>query len=303
MPTYAVCTALYEAARPFLPAYLAGLRAACQGEDLSLVVVVDDLESPEDTLAQLKDVCPVVAVSAPEGAGPAQVRKRLLVEAVSTTAEVLIFTDMDDILAADTPGKHRDNLQHADISFGDMQLIDAAGHDVGRRFFDEVDIPWTLSGPEPLLERNFLGLSNTAIRRSSIPDTALAVPEQIRAVDWWLFTTLLLAGRTARRTPSHVAQYRIYGANTLGADMPATREALRKQIDIAIRHYRAFPAIAAFLIRQQRLADLADEVAGWSSHELAVALSAPASEPGVWFEHLSRLSGPQQRETEARGVA
>lgn len=295
MPTFAVCTALYEAARPFLPAYLAGLRGAAQGEELSLVVAVDDLESPDDVIAQLETVCPVVSVSVPEGVSPAQVRKRLLREAMASEAEILIFADMDDVLAADAPGKHRDNLRNADISFGDLQLIDISGHNLERRFFDDADVPWTVSGPDTLLDRNFLGLSNTAMRRSSIPDTALAVPDKVRAVDWWLFSTLLLAGRTARRVPSHVAQYRVYSASTLGADMPATREALRNQIDIAILHYSAFPAIAEFLIRQQRLTDLADEVAGWSSHELAVALSATKAKPGVWFESLSRLCAPQTR--------
>lgn len=303
MSTFAVCTALYEGARAFLPAYLAGLASAAKGEELSLVVAVDDLEAPDEVIAQLETVCPVVAVSAPEGAGPAQVRKRLLLEAVAGSADILIFTDMDDVLSADAPGKHRDNLQQADISFGDMQLIDSTGRDVERRFFDGAEIPWMLCGPDAILDRNFLGLSNTAIRRASIPDSALCVPEHIRAVDWWLFTSLLLAGRTARRIPSHVAQYRVYSTNTLGADMPATREALRNQIDMAIRHYKAFPAIAEFAIRRQRLTELADEVAGWTSHELAVALSATEAKPGVWFESLSRLCEPRSRITDVSAVA
>lgn len=293
MPTFAVCTALYEAARPFLPAYLAGLRAAAQGEDLILVTAVDDLCAPEDVIAQLETICPVAVVKAPGGATPARVRKSLLLEATASAAEILVFADMDDVLAADAPGKHRDALQDADVSFGDLRIIDAAGHDTKRRYFDGADVPWSLSTSGPLLDRNFLGLSNTAVRKASIPDTALAVPDNIRAVDWWFFTTLLLAGRTARRVPTQVADYRIYGDNELGAGVPKTREDLRNLIDIAERHYGAFPAIADFSIRRHRLATLSDEVAGWSSHELAVALSAPAATPGVWFESLSRLCHPQ----------
>lgn len=65
MSTFAVCTALYEGARAFLPAYLAGLASAAKGEELSLVVAIDDLEAPDAVIAQLETVCPVVAVSAP----------------------------------------------------------------------------------------------------------------------------------------------------------------------------------------------------------------------------------------------
>ncbi|CAN0545969.1 unnamed protein product, partial [Laminaria digitata] len=155
---------------------------------------------------------------------------------------------------------HGATLESADISFGDLQLIDARGENTGARFFDNADVPWHISGVDHVLDRNFLGLTNTAIRRNAIPDAALAIPDNVVAVDWWLFTTLLLSGLKARRVPEHVADYRIFADNELGIGPPSSRAALRHVIDIALRHYRAFPAIPDLALRSAHLEALADEV-------------------------------------------
>lgn len=303
MTTFAVCTALYEAARPYLPAYLAGLRSAAQGEELSLVLAVDDFLAPEDFLRDVKAICPVVTVKAPDHATPARVRRSMLVEAAASAADILIFADIDDVLAPDAPGLHGEALVSADISYGDLRLIDVLGEETGGRFFDQVDIPWALSNAKGLHHRNFMGLSNTAIRRNAIPDTALAVPDHVIAADWWLFTTLLYAGLKAQRVPGIIADYRVYEQNELGAGAPTSRATLRHMIDIALRHYRAFPAVAELAMHCARLETLADEAAGWSSHELAVALSALSGRPGVWFECLDRLTNSDAGEIHRRAVA
>lgn len=303
MTTFAVCTALYEAARPYLPAYLAGLRSAAQGQDLSLVLAIDDFRAPEEFLAEAETICAVTVVKAPDQATPARVRRSLLLEATATPLDVLIFADIDDVLAPNAPDLHDAALATADISFGDLRLINASGEDTGARFFDHADIPWQVIGADHLRNRNFLGLTNTAIRREAVRDAALAVPNNVVAVDWWLFTTLLQAGLKAQRVPGNVADYRIFAENELGIGAPTTRAALRHMIDIALRHYRAFPAVPDLALRYARLELLADEVAGWSSHELAVALSASSEHPGVWFESLDHLVGSGAGETDHRAVA
>ncbi|MBO6783119.1 MAG: hypothetical protein JJ899_07595 [Alphaproteobacteria bacterium] len=289
MTTFAVCTTLYEAARAFLPAYMAGLRQASAGEDVSLIVVVDDLSEPAAVLSELGAICPVSAVYAAEGETPARIRRRLFAEAIVSSADILIFVDMDDVLAPDAPGLYAYAVENAQFAYGDMNLIDATGQVLGRRFFDDAHVPWRIEGVETLLDRNFLGLSNTAIRRDAMPDAAFSVPDDVIAVDWWLFTTLLMTGCKGQRVPQAVSDYRTYGANTLGAGGLSSRADLLRFLEIARRHYQAFPGSAPHLLRRARLESLANEVSGWTAHQLAVTLAGADRSQGVWFEFLGRL--------------
>lgn len=306
MSRFAVCTALYEAGRPYLAAYRAGLRAAVAGTESRLVLAVDDFATPDAVIEALREICPVTAVAAPVGATPAAVRQCLIAAGLDTGAEILVFADMDDMLAANAPRLHADALADADISFGDLDLIDARGEFLRRRFFDGVDIPRHVSGPADLAGRNFLGLSNTAVRAAALPEEALHIPADVVAADWWLFTTLLRAGRTARRTMSSVAAYRLYGGNTLGAGVPATRAELRRAIDIALRHYRAFPATVALAARRGRLEALSQRIEAAPDAQVAAALNACTGRPGVWFEFLDGVAldpvaqaAPRRRKTAA----
>lgn len=301
MTRFAICTALYEAGRPYLAAYTAGLRAAVAGTDACLVLAIDDFDSPEPVIAGLREICPVMTVRAHNGATPAQVRRCLITAGLETGAEILVFADMDDMLAADAPGLHDDALADADISFGDLELIDARGEYLHRRFFQGVDIPHYVNAAETLAGRNFLGLSNTAVRASAWTEEALQIPADVVAADWWIFTTLLRAGRTARRTKGPVGAYRLYGGNTLGDGVPATRAELEHAIDIAMRHYRAFPATRELATRQGRLESLVQILSGSPDTRIAAALTDCAGRPGVWFEFLDWIDIDPIAEFQARG--
>jgi len=289
MTRFAICTALYEAGRPYLGAYTAGLRAAVGGTDACLVLALDDFDAPEPVIGALREICPVTTIKARDGATPAQVRHSLIAAGLESGAEILIFADMDDMLSANAPGQHADALAAgpgADISFGDLDLMDARGEYLHRRFFDGVDIPRHVDDPAALAGRNFLGLSNTAVRATAFTEEALHIPADVVAADWWVFTTLLRAGRTARRTMSPVGAYRLYGGNTLGAGVPATRAQLQRSIDIALRHYQAFPATRDLAGRHGRLELLAQILSECPDSRAAAALNACAGRPGVWFEYL-----------------
>jgi len=301
MTRFAICTALYEAGRPYLAAYTAGLRAAVAGTDACLVLAIDDFDAPEPVIARLREICPVSTVRARDGATPAQVRRCLITAGLATDAEILIFADMDDMLAANAPGLHRDALADADISFGDLELIDACGEYLHRRFFEGVEIPRFVDDPLVLSGRNFLGLSNTAMRAAALSEEALHIPPDVVAADWWLFTTLLRAGRTARRTMSPVGAYRLYGGNTLGAGVPTTRAELQRAIDIASRHYRAFPATRELATRLGRLETLTQSLSGSPDTRIAAALTDCAGRPGVWFEFLDWIDIDPIAEFQARG--
>jgi len=286
----ALCASLYEAGRPYLPAFCAALSRAVAGHDACLIVAVDGLVAPGDALAPLDGVLPVELHAVPEGATPALVRCVMLAAAATSGADVLVFADMDDELAPDALGEHMAALDGADFSYGDMDLMEASGAPRGRRLFAGAAVPWHAEAPEAIGARNFLGLSNTAIRRAALPAAIFAMPADIGAADWWLFTTLLSCRRKGARTGGPVGRYRLHASSLLGAGAPASPAAALFQLGLMARHYRAFRATPAMAARLAAVEDAIEALATTPQAVVAGVLAAMDGTPGVWFEHAGRLA-------------
>ena len=289
MTRIAFCAALYEAGRCYLPAFMAGIRAAARGHEACLVAAIDGLVAPHAALAELADDLPLHLTACERGSSQAKVRRIMLEAGMRSGADILVFVDMDDMLLGNAPGNHLDALANADFSYGDLCLMDATGQDLRRRFYDRADVPWQVTSVDAVQRRNFLGLSNTAIRTARLPVSALQVPDDVLAVDWWLFTTLLQAGRRGVRTVAPVVHYRLHADNALGAGTPATPEALRRSYTIMRRHYRAFratPGAAASLARVEALLDRLDHT---PPGVVAARLAALRDRPGVWYQGLDEV--------------
>jgi hypothetical protein len=286
----AICAALYESGRPFLAAFKEAVRAAAAGRDVGFVAAVDGLQDATAALADLAGHLDVVTVEVPPGHTPAGVRREMLSAGQASGAEILVFVDMDDLIAPEGVDRHVAALAEADFSYGDMDLIDTAGHPLGRRFFDHAKVPDRVDDVVAVSGRNFLGFSNTAVRTNCIAPVALTVPEHIVAADWWFFTMLLLGGKRGRKTAGSVASYRLHDANTLGAGAPRTVAEAIGQTEAMLRHYQAFAAHPALGSRaadtEQVLAKLRDAPA----QELVAHLAATDGEFGAWFEGIGRLA-------------
>lgn len=290
MTRIAFCASLYEAGRPCLPAFCAALARAAAGHDARLIVAIDDLAAPAAALASLAGVVAVEPHTVPGGATPALVRCVMLAAAAASGADVLIFADMDDELAPDAVGEHLAALDGADFSYGDMELMEASGAPRARRLFAGAAVPWRVEAPEAVGARNFLGLSNTAIRRAALPTAIFAMPADIGAADWWLFTTLLSCRRKGARTGGPVGRYRLHASSLLGAGAPANPAAALFQLGLMARHYRAFRAAPAMVARLAATEDAIDALSAAPKAVVAGVLAAMDGTPGVWFEHAGRLA-------------
>ncbi|MGE0254126.1 MAG: hypothetical protein AB7N54_07460 [Alphaproteobacteria bacterium] len=286
----AFCASLYEAGRPCLPAFCAALSRAAAGHDARLIAAVDGLAEPARALWPIVRHMPVELHPVPAGATVAQVRCVLLAAAAASDCDVLVFADMDDEIAPDAVGEHLEALAGADFSYGDMDLMDAGGALLDRRLFTGAAVPWRVETSEAIGARNFLGLSNTAVRRASLPGAIFAMPADIGAADWWLFTTLLGCRRKGARTGGAVGRYRLHASSLLGAGAPATPAAARFQLGLMARHYRAFRAAPAMAARLAATQDAIEALAATPASAVAAALASMAGTPGVWFEHAGRLA-------------
>ncbi len=280
MTKIAICTAFYEAARKFVPEYGEGLRAAAAGHDVVLVAAIDGFADHE-RLSETFGV-PVHAVHPGTGMTPAQVRVAMVRGALETDASALVFCDLDDHLLPAALDNHSAALATADISYGDLEIMDETAHPVGRRFFDSANVPTKVSDSHAVLLRNFIGFGNAAIRRTALMPTVPDIPADALAADWWFFTVLLDRGLTAARTPGPVGCYRVYNSNALGSVDWITPELLQQRCAIMENHYRTLPITpwrAAALTAVQALAE-------------QVRRNPPPpcpAPPGVWFDDVTHV--------------
>jgi hypothetical protein len=289
---FAICSAVYPEAPGFVSDFFAGVERAARGHpDTELIVAVEHGFEAFDALARdhAKRV-PVRADHAPAPTTAPGLRRRMLDAAATCAADIVVFADFDDRLEPEALGLHARALAQAEISYGDMRLADADGAPLGRNFFDGANIPVTVSGPSALVERNFMGFGNSAVRRAALARARLVVPDDAMPADWWVFSALLANGLKARRAEAPVALYRCHANSTLGAMPSATAAMLRQRAIMALGHYdrlsgrvdvrearRAVGHLVDFLDRDDR---------AWAT--LAPAL---AGCPAVWFEDVARASG------------
>lgn len=286
----AICAALYEAGRPFLAAFLEALHTASARHDAVFVAAVDGLHEADDALAGVAGRLEIVTADVAAGHTPAGVRRAMLAAGQASGADVLVFIDMDDLIAPGALDSHLDVLREADFSYGDMDLIDGAGRSLGRRFFDNAGVPDRVENVAAISDRNFLGFSNTAVRVNRIAPVALTVPEDIVAADWWFYTMLLLGGLHGKKAAGPVAAYRIHDANTLGAGAPRTVTDAIGQTEAMLRHYRAFSAHPALGARAEETERVLANLRNAPERELTEQLSAAGDDSGAWFEGIARIA-------------
>lgn len=95
-------------------------------------------------------------------------------------------------------------------------------------------------GADFLLDKNVFGMSNTAIRLSSL-GREIQLPET-PIVDWLLFSVLLLKGLNAKYIVDSMVNYRQYSTNMIGITQFDVAS-FRKLAKLKINHYRLLTEI------------------------------------------------------------
>ena len=265
MTTTTICTAVYEAARPFLAEWVECAMRAAVLQPVDAVVVSDGVPDIVEILEPLRRVVSVTVI--PGEGTPAEIRSLMLRAAHSRGSEILVLADCDDCLTPDAIELHTTALDSADFSYGDMEIVDKDGQFLGTNLYEGKEIPEFLNSSSDLARRNFVGFGNSAIWRENLRFEDCIFPNTVVAPDWWLFTKLLDRGLTGRKTSRAVGRYRQHGANLLGNfDGGDIRNRLIKECAVAVAHFEA-------LSEAQSHADLVTRIRGLQNAITAGRLS------------------------------
>ena len=85
------------------------------------------------------------------------------------------------------------------------------------------------------MKYNFVGLGCSAIRSETIKD--INIPSDIIAIDWYLFTILLLKGFNGKMVNNASVYYRQHLNNTVGGMQRLDSKRLFKGVHIKEKHY------------------------------------------------------------------
>ena len=169
---------------------------------------------------------------------PAKIREKAIHE-IADKYDYLIFTDMDDFFSSDRIEKSVLALQKRDFCYNEMILVDNIGVEMGiKSYFTYKDNPNEVIKYEQLLDKNFCGLSNTAINLKSVFLGDIKIPEELIAVDWWIFSILLIRGYHGSFIRDTYTYYRQHEMNTIGGMNKVDKQQLMKGIRLKKEHYR-----------------------------------------------------------------
>lgn len=247
----------------------------------SIVVIVSDDVSKfdiEEALAGFGGLGRAIVTSANSSAVP-QIRLQML-KSAANVGDLVVCFDMDDVPSSQSLMLHSETLRDADFSYGDMWLIDDKSSVPTTTFFDGLAVPELIQSPEALCNRNFVGLTNSALRSERLRCWDEGVPD-VEAVDWWLYTRLLQCGCVGKRTRAPVVSYRIHDNSAVGGG-PRNLDQLARHCRIIRRHFAALGQEQSS--DAAMIASLAETIDSEPCRVDAAMAATPSR--GVWYERV-----------------
>lgn len=170
---------------------------------------------------------------------PAKNREYGINYCIDSGYDILIFGDSDDYFEKNRVEKSIELLKEHEIVVNDLSLFDENG------IYEEKYLSHRLQNLqivdlEFIKDKNIFGLSNTAINLDKLQK--LIIPDDLVAVDWYVFSLLLMSGKKSIFTNETVSCYRQHEQNTIGLKK-LDKESFKKGINVKQKHYEALNKI------------------------------------------------------------
>ena len=285
-----ICSSFYESGRKYLDDFFYHLNTIKKNtsDEVILNVAVDDLVNPNLSLKKYKNIIDINLNITNQKFTITEIRNILIKSALNLEGDVLIFIDMDDLIAEDNIITHLEALQDSDISYGDMNIIDENKKYLNSNLFDNTNLPDCVTDYKPLLEGNFMGLSNTAIQATSLKKYFMDVPQHLVATDWWLYTMLLYQGCTAKKTRCKVASYRQHESNVLAYKNYINLNTFINTCKIAEEHFSSLPKLKDFRVALKQVKEVKQLALNYPKETMKL-LSRKNNYRSIWFSEIFKV--------------
>lgn len=231
MKRIAFLTTIFPMDESFLYDFFDSLKVQTYNQ-FDLIVVNDgysDFEKIKITYNQYLNI-----IELPYSNTPAKNREYGINYCIDNNYDVLIFGDSDDFFDKNRIEISIELLKENDIVINDLSLFDSNSIYEKKYISNRIEDN-TIINFDFIKDKNIFGLSNTAISLKGINN--IIIPDNLIAVDWYIFTLLLIDNKKAVFTNKTISYYRQYNLNTVGMK-DIDIESLIKGIDVKKRHYK-----------------------------------------------------------------
>ena len=217
---------VFEEVKPFLDEYFTSIDSQTE-KNFDLLILKD----------KYKDKIPGgktknIVIDIENNDSPAQIRQYGIQYAIKNNYKNIIFTDTDDNYSQNYVESLMLGLENNDFVYSNIVPVDNNDITINNYF----SLPHETKRYEQIINYNFIGLGCSAVRSEIIRE--INIPSDIIAVDWYLYTILLLNGFAGKLVENASVYYRQHYNNTVGGLKQLDRVRLLKGIDIKEKHYR-----------------------------------------------------------------
>lgn len=176
----------------------------------------------------------VVNVTAPADTTINKNRQIGIEYVIDNNYKYVVFADCDDTFAWNRFSVSIKMLHAYDIYVNDLRIVSSKGSILNSGYLSTrlgKQYPVSI---QDIQSKNFLGLSNTAVRVKALE--GIDIPNEVIAVDWYIFSILLKRGNKAIFTSDTHTNYMQHSNNMIGIGTISS-EIVRKSVITKYRHY------------------------------------------------------------------
>ena len=167
---------------------------------------------------------------------PAEIRMLGIKYAIKNDYKYIIFSDTDDYFSLNRISASINKLEKYDFVFNEIYLINEIKDVIQKSYYNNMLKKIKYINYLEIINRNLFGLGNAAVKVNKLKD--LFIPKEIIAVDWWIFSMLLLNKCKGGFIKEAITYYRQHTNNFVGINKKLNKSILQKGTKTKQIHYK-----------------------------------------------------------------
>lgn len=213
------------------------------GQDFDLLLILDNVEigKVEKYLNEYNKIDKKLFIrNFKKDYTPIELRKKQIEIAYELKFDTLILSDFDENVALNRVEEIVKNINGYAFAFNDFYVVDQDLKKISETsFFQTRKIPKEVTSYKDILEFNFIGLGSIALNLKEFNYSNLEFPKEIKALDWYIATKVLLNGGKGISLHNTYANYRQHESSFVGFDFRLNKKKLEQGITVKLAHYNS----------------------------------------------------------------